>query len=62
MTEARRRASQAYKERQEREGIKVVSFRLTEYARAQLALYAAKNGVSKNEAAETVLRSACGGS
>lgn len=46
----------AYKARQEAAGTRVASFRLSEYARAMIALYAAKNGLSKDAAVEAMVR------
>ena len=48
MTEARRRASQAYKERQEREGIKVVSVRLSHADRKVLKWLAQEHDLSQS--------------
>ena len=58
MTEARRRASQAYKERQEREGIKVVSVRLCKEVRDKLARGSKRSGVSQSRAIEMLVNDA----
>ena len=51
-------ANAAYKARQEAAGVRVCSFRLSECARGMIALYAAKNGLSKDAAVEAMVRGA----
>ena len=55
MTEARRRASQAYKERQEREGIKVVSLRLSKASRDNLKRWSGKQEMSQSAFVDMLL-------
>lgn len=55
MSEAQRKASQAYKEKLERRGIKVVSFRLSEASRSNLKRWALREDCSQSSILETLL-------
>lgn len=56
MTEARRKASQAYKERQASNGVRVVSVRLGLFDRCHLKFLAEKHGVSQSKMISLLLQ------
>jgi len=55
MTEARRKAAQAYKERREREGVKVVSVRLDKRTREQIQEMAKEANISQGHVVQQLL-------